>query len=219
MRKSMRFSMRNSYFKETFTEEDWWPLLDYSFSCLPAFALRKISLSKGFKFGVHESLRNPCYAGLWTLWSYMHNVIHSFLNFSENLSPRFQCGFSVYRLAMILFVLPSLEDTFYPPYYDPALKWRLFLLLNEELHIILAFLTDSSSPNTLNTIYGCLLNISKFFVNLKCEECRIRNPLWMKLQWGARICCIWCQSFRGHISKAAEIDPGMWFYQDGLGLS
>lgn len=45
-------------------------------------------MSKVFKFWVHESLRNQCYAGLWTLWNYVHNVIHSFLKFSENLCPR-----------------------------------------------------------------------------------------------------------------------------------
>jgi len=78
-----------------------------------------------------------------------------------------------------------LEDIFYPPYYDSALIWRLFLLPNEELQIIIAFLTDSSSPNILNHIYGCLLNISKFLVNLKGKELRIRNPICMKIQLGA----------------------------------
>lgn len=39
-----------------------------------------------------------------------------------------------------------------------ALIWRLLLFTNEEFQVILAFLTDSSSPHILNHIYGYLLN-------------------------------------------------------------
>lgn len=168
-------------------------------------------MSEGFKFGVHESLRNPCYAGLWTLWNYVYNAIHSFLKFFREPYPRSICFLSLWFSSISFYVL------FFGRYFLSSIWW---LCINFEIISPSTWRTSDHFsfshrlffPQHFKFFYGCLLNISKFFVNLKGKELRIRNSIWMKIQLGVWVCWPWCQRVRGRRGKAAEIDPGMWFH-------